>query len=383
VKPRLVLSGVNLVEAGPLSIFQDALRELSLNFAGRYDIIALVHRRDLFSIPGIAYREFPRVKTSWLRRLWFEYVTCRALSRELHAHLWLSMHDITPSVTATLRAVYCHNPAPFYQLTAQEAKLDRTFALFCLLYRFLYGIGIANNHFVIVQQAWMREEFRRRYNVREVIVAHPSIDHKITQRHPEPEAKDLRILPEPPTTLAKPTVFLYPAFPRSFKNIELTLAAMQILESQGNPTAELWLTLTGEENPYAVSLRQRFGHLQNVRWLGFQTRTRILELYNEADCLVFPSRLESWGMPLSEFKTTGKPIFAADLPYAHETLGDYNSVCFFSPTDATALASALSHADSPATFAATKAVPIAQPFAENWQQLFNILLNLPSEEAAS
>ena len=325
MKPRLVLSGVNLVEAGPLSIFQDALRELALHFTDRYDIIALVHRTDLYNIPGISFREFPKVKTSWLRRLWFEYVQCRTLSRDLHAHLWLSMHDITPSVTADIRAVYCHNPAPFYPLKLREMNLDRTFALFCLLYRFLYRIGISHNNFVIVQQAWMRQEFRRRYTTREVVVAHPSLPLEAFLQS-APEAKR-----------DKPTVFLYPAFPRSFKNIELVLSAMQTLETYNGTPAELWLTLTGEENRYAVSLRKRFGHLKNVRWMGFQTRQRIHELYAEADCLVFPSRLESWGMPLSEFKATGKPILAADLPYAHETIGDYNRVRFLTPTDADAL----------------------------------------------
>ena len=45
VKPRIVLSGVNFVEGGPLSVFKDALRELADHYAGRYEIVALVHRR--------------------------------------------------------------------------------------------------------------------------------------------------------------------------------------------------------------------------------------------------------------------------------------------------------------------------------------------------
>jgi len=32
------------------------------------------------------------------------------------------------------------------------------------------------------------------------------------------------------------------------------------------------------------------------------------------------------GMPITEFKATGKPILAADLPYAHETIGEYGQV---------------------------------------------------------
>ena len=34
-------------------------------------------------------------------------------------------------------------------------------------------------------------------------------------------------------------------------------------------------------------------------------------------------------MPLSEAKAFGKPILAANLPYAKETIGDYEKVSFF------------------------------------------------------
>ena len=97
MKPRIVLSGVNFVEAGPLSIFQDALEALAGNFLDRYEVVALVHSKALFLTSGITYLEFPAIKSSWLRRLRFEYRDCRALSRELKPHLWLAMHDITPS----------------------------------------------------------------------------------------------------------------------------------------------------------------------------------------------------------------------------------------------------------------------------------------------
>ena len=36
-------------------------------------------------------------------------------------------------------------------------------------------------------------------------------------------------------------------------------------------------------------------------------------------------------MPLSEYKSFDKPIFVADLPYAHETIGNYNKVKFIDP----------------------------------------------------
>lgn len=359
MKPRIVLSGVNFVEGGPLSVFQDALRELSASFADRYTVTALVHRRELFDTPHVEYLEFPEVKTSWLRRLRFEFFDCRALSEHLQPHLWLSMHDITPSVTAATRAVYCHNPAPFYRMPLREALLDRTFTMFRLLYRFLYGINIRKNDFVIVQQDWMRREFHCRYRVRNVIVAHPSV---------------------PPVSVSQniatqPNTFFYPALARSFKNIEGLLGAAELLEKQDAPPFEVWLTISGQENRYAAKLRQQFGHLRSIRWLGLQPRSRVDELYAAAGCLVFPSKLESWGMPLSEWKRTGKPMIVADLPYAHETTGDYETVRFVPPLDVAEISRAMrGFLEGKLQSQPVHAAAIAEPFAPDWQELFRILL---------
>ena len=47
------------------------------------------------------------------------------------------------------------------------------------------------------------------------------------------------------------------------------------------------------------------------------------------NCLLFPSKLETWGLPISEAKAFRKPMMLANLPYAKETMGDYDEVSFF------------------------------------------------------
>ena len=54
--------------------------------------------------------------------------------------------------------------------------------------------------------------------------------------------------------------------------------------------------------------------------------------------MIFPSKLETWGLPISEYKETQKPMLLADLPYAHETVGTYDKVAFFNPYKAEDLA---------------------------------------------
>lgn len=363
MKPIIVLSGVNFTEMGPLTVFKDAIASLVTEYGDDYDIVALVHKKSLFDTSGVTYLEFPEIKSSWLRRLRFEYYDCLNLSKKINPRIWFAMHDITPRVHANIRAVYCHNPAPFYSFNPTEALFDWKFCLFTLLYHFLYRINIRSNDFIVVQQDWLRTEFKSRYRVTKVIVAHPSVDH----------------IEPPQVTAPRSSIesfrFFFPAFPRTFKNIEQVLKAVEQLECNGFKRFELWLTMNGTETPYAAKLVRRYSKLTTVRWLGLLPRTQVMQLYTEADCLIFPSKLETWGMPITEFKATGKPILAIDLPYAHETIGEYAQAAFFEADRDEQLASMMKQAiDGGELFAPVVGQKIAQPFSENWSELWRLLL---------
>jgi len=196
-------------------------------------------------------------------------------------------------------------------------------------------------------------------------VAHPRIPSLVVPPLDEDEQAKTRTMR-----------FFYPTYPRSFKNVELLLQAARILEHGGIEGFEIWLTIDGSENRYAAKLRREYDGLRSVSWLGIMPRDRILVLYAKADCLLFPSRLETWGMPISEFQQTGKPMLVIDLPYAHETVGAYPSVRFFPPGNPLALADDMkSFLRGRLAFSQTSAPAIAAPFAADWTALFHILLN--------
>jgi glycosyltransferase involved in cell wall biosynthesis len=168
----------------------------------------------------------------------------------------------------------------------------------------------------------------------------------------------------------------YPAFPRVFKNFEVIFEASMILESEGFDDFEIWLTIDTSINHYARKLTSKYPNVKAVRCIGALPREQVFRKYGEADCLLFPSKLETWGVPITEFKMTGKPILAADLPYAHETVGDYDAVDFFSPSDSSQLAQLIRGAATGShVFGKSKAADIAPPFARNWEELWSVLLN--------
>ena len=358
----IVISAINLTEGGTLSILKDCLQYVSMHITPRFNVLVLVHDRKLCDVPNVEFLEFPRSKKSWVRRLFYEWLYFSRLSKELKPHLWLSLHDITPKIHANKQAVYCHNPSPFYRLKFKEIFLDWKFFLFNQFYASLYSVYIKRNDWVIVQQEWLREQFENRYQVNKVIVAHPNLSVQATHESygSKPAAK---------------TVFFFPTFPRLFKNIEVIGEAIRILRQDGCQVFEVIITIDGTENRYAKTIVERFANEGALRFIGLQSREQVFNLYAQAACLIFPSKLETWGMPLSEFKQFNKPILAADLPYAHETIGCYGQVKYFDPDQPVVLAEHMKALIEGHLVFDTVQEPVPpQPFAENWDALFKIML---------
>jgi hypothetical protein len=79
--------------------------------------------------------------------------------------LWLSLHDTTPNVLAGRRAVYCHNPFPYYKWKMREWSFTPKIVLFSLFSKYAYWKNIRKNTYIIVQQEWMRKEFIRAFGL--------------------------------------------------------------------------------------------------------------------------------------------------------------------------------------------------------------------------
>ena len=117
IKTKIVISAVNFTSGGPLSVLLDCLKALkNYEYVKKFEITVLVHKRILVNdfLDDFNVLEFPLIKSSWIKRLDFEYRKSKALSEALNPKIWISLHDMTPNVAAEVQYVYCHNPAPFY-----------------------------------------------------------------------------------------------------------------------------------------------------------------------------------------------------------------------------------------------------------------------------
>lgn len=359
----IVISAINFRNGGALSILQDCLDYLDANLANRsYKIIALVHSKALMTrTKNIHYIEFPKSITSYFYRLYYEYIYFKEISQEIKPYLWLSLHDMSPNVVADIRAVYCHNPSPFYKIKLKEFCLDYKFAFFSWLYKYLYKINIVKNDFVVVQQEWLRNEFIKLYGVSNVVVSNPNIEISVQSQKSFIQNDK--------------TIFFYPSFPRVFKNFELICEAISIMDASYTDKFEVILTIDGSENKYSKDVFEKYSKYKNIKFTGLQTREKVFEIYSKSNCLIFPSKLETWGLPISEFKKYNKPILVIDLPYARETVGDYSKVKFFTPNNQKELSKYMENIiDNCLEYDVNPTIKKSELSSGSWKELFEILL---------
>ncbi len=363
-KPIVVISGVNLVEAGPLSVFKDAIHSFIQNFSDSYTLVLLVNNRNLFKefneSGDIRFISFAYPKKMWLLRVWFEYVHCYFISKKIKPYLWFAMHDMSPKVVAENQVVYCHNPAAFYKFTLREFWYEKSLFFFKYFYTVFYRINIKSNKFVIVQQDWLRKIFEKKFNIHNIIVAYPDI-------------KALNVTHQYHAQKPYPVKFIYPAMPRVFKNYEVLFSAAKKL-SKSDLDFEVLATIDGTENKYSHHLKKKYYNVANIKFIGLRSRDELFRLYAQCNCLVFPSKLETWGLPVTEMKYFNKPILVANAAYAAETVGDYDKVCFFKENNAEELSNLMKGIiKKTIKFHPVQKKQIDPPFSNSWKELLTII----------
>jgi glycosyltransferase involved in cell wall biosynthesis len=367
-KKKIVISAINLFEGGPLSVLKDCLHaiENSKQF-DNCEFVLLVHKKDLFDINSyrkIVFIEFPKSRTSYFYRLYYEYFYFKGFAKDYEIDFWFSLHDISPNVGTIPQAVYCHNTSPFKEVNLKELFVQPTVFLFTLFYSYIYKINIKKNKYVVVQQLWIKDEFIKRFSVQndKIVIAKPQ----------EPKIDVDSIKDDINETIRS---FVFPTFPRSFKNIEAIGEAVRILNKEGIGGFLVTVTIDGSENKYSRIICDKYGKLDHLNLIGLQPRETVYQLYKDSDCLIFPSKLESWGLPISEYKQFRKPIIVANLPYAKETIGSYEKAKFFNPCDAQELAGYMKEfiISKELQYDKTEKIEYPKPYVQDWESLLLLL----------
>ena len=321
----IVISAQNFRDGGPWTLLNDTISHICSSFPD-FLIICIISRPTQHNFSNLVQLIEPFSKSSWLVRLFYEKFLFRLFSSLLSfpIDLWISLHDITSHVVARRQITYYHNPAPFWSPNLLSLYLAPSLVLFKYFYLFVCRLSISRNYLLVVQQHSLANKLSSRLNIHNIAVLPPTLPTPISI---SPDFSNNQISRSFSSFVDNQSIFFFcPVTPRVFKNIEFAMSVFAEL-----PAVKLVVTISRDQNRYTNYLYKSFSHYSNILFVGYLSSSDMSFFYRNCKAVIFPSLLETWGLPLTEARSFNKDIFAPDLPYVYETLKDYPDFYTYDP----------------------------------------------------
>lgn len=280
-----------------------------------------------------------------LKRIWWDAVGLKK---------WLKENKIEPLAIFSLHNTSCNGPenVPNFIYYEQSIpfnnfrwnpfkKKERTIWLYKNFYPFFVKLFLKRDTVIFVQLEYVKDEFAKMFNhPKELIhVCSPTI------LAPKVEIKNST------ETSGKPRM-IFPARADVYKNHRVVEEALKFTD------ADVEILFTTDEKERKVSD-------ERIKHIGLQPYEKIFQLYQNCDALIFPSYMETFGLPLIEAAMTGLAVIAPDLPYARELLRGYDGAVFVGHKDPQGWAKAIEKIEKGKRYR-----PIDISNRPGWKELF-------------
>lgn len=318
---RILVYDVAAENGGAVTVLQSFYEQFCNDRDNEYLFVLSVCQ--LAEQPHIRVLNYPWIKKSPLHRLFFDHFTAPGLVRKYNADHILSLQNIELPHAGVPQTVYEHNALPFSEYKFRLSEAPHLWISQQILGRMMKR-SIRRAEKVMVQTSWMKTAIVSQCGVPE---------DRVEVRFPAVE-----MLKTSPWHLdKKKPVFFYPANASAYKNHRTFLKACEQLQQQGFDHYKVIWTVTGEENDSIRAIRKEAREKGlPIQFRGSLPRRELFDLYARS-VLVFPSYIETVGLPLLEAQSVGAWILAADCLYAKNIIGDFERAEFFEPFDFTAL----------------------------------------------
>nr|MBI5455971.1 glycosyltransferase family 4 protein [Candidatus Levybacteria bacterium] len=134
--------------------------------------------------------------------------------------------------------------------------------------------------------------------------------------------------------------FLYVGNAYPHKNLDRLIQAFNVFHDQRPKTKDLKLILVGRKDYFYKRLEQKTKS-QNIIFYGVATDAELSNLYKNSLCLVMPSLMEGFGLPVLEAMANKCLVACSDIPSLREVVKD--NALYFNPKNITEIQEAMSN----------------------------------------
>lgn len=318
---RILVLDVPAVDSGALSILEQFHKDVCMNASQEDEWFFVVSIPKLKNQKNVKVMRYPWIKKSWFHRLYFDTFVIKKIIDEMHIDYVFSLQNTIVRNVKIPQIMYLHQALPFVDKKYKFFENTRFWIYQNIISKIIIN-SAKNAESVIVQTEWFKK----------CLVRLGIEEDKIKKNHPQIDMN----LDCVETNLKSTNHFIYPATAFSYKNHEIIIEACKILEDKG-VEYKVYFTITEEDNKLAKILKDQIEKYKlKIDLIGKKNKSDLIELYQEST-LLFPSYIETFGLPLLEARMLSRIIVASNTPFAKEVLENYENAYFFDAEDAEAL----------------------------------------------
>lgn len=312
---RIMVFDVPAVSGGALTILKHYYRLATEDKSNEW--VFVVSDPMLIEHKNVKVHRYPWTKKSWFHRLYFDFFIAHRLIRKFHINEVISLQNVVLPFIKVKQTLYLHQALPFAEKKFKITE-DYKFWIYQNIISCLIFTSIRNADKVIVQTKWMKKACLEEVNIdpTKIEVVAPIVSFAVDKYYEKEEGF---------------RVFFYPSVSSNYKNHILILQAVKELVKNGYYNFKVIFTIHGKENQLAKELMQFvINNNLPVELIGQICQEKVYDYYCKS-VLIFPSYIETFGLPLLEAKMHNTPIIASNCAFSHEILDDYDKVDFFDP----------------------------------------------------
>lgn len=318
--------------AGAHSILENFLKsELDSFRSDSWLFIGNIFYKHLCLERGINFYELD-LNQKWLKRIFYDffYFKYKFLKNTPILNI-ISFQNTTPIIRKNdYSLTYLHQAIPFLKNYNPSFLKQTKIFLIKHFYIFFIRAGITTQRsFFIIQSEWLKELASVRLNIPlKNFFIHKPLPDDFSDKLSKEERSDF---------------YFYPAIYQSYKNHRnLILAFISCAEDFPEKDFKLEITLASLDFNKLLSEITKTKTIPNnffLTNLGIIPREASLNKIRSCKALIFPSTIESYGMPIAEAIFFNTPVIASDLPYSRELLG--NCATYFDANSLTSISKSI------------------------------------------
>lgn len=344
---KIIVNDIAATYGGGLSILKQFY-----NYVAEHDKvnewIFLLSDRYLEEKDNIKIICLPEIKQSHIKKIIFDCFTGRKYIEKLKPDVVVSMQNIITFGVSVPQIVYIHQSIPFQNIRKFSLVKRKELSIAKIQY-FIGAFIVASAQkasAVVVQTNWMKQAVSKRASIKieKITVCFPEITsfQEDNQRFEE-------------------NSFFYPTNNEVYKNIDLLIQACNELNNEGIDDFEVRITLPSGTIKHP-----------NVKCIGFLDKEQMQVEYQRST-LLFPSYIETVGLPLLEARSCNAIILTADTPFAHECLNGYSNVKFYSPFNSEELKELMKSVMNGSIY--IKSAEKEKERKSDWDQFYELILS--------